>query len=136
MNRFIVDASVVIESFMRTVLAPICAAAIDNAEWLCAPDVIDLEIMSGLRNAVMRGQLGADDAAAALASTQSRPIYRIQSRDLIEIAWRFRQNATAPDSLYLVAAQVTGLPFVTADRPLSRAGDWGDFGIEVINLRD
>lgn len=75
MNRFIVDASVVIESFMRTVLAPICAAAIDNAEWLCAPDVIDLEIMSGLRNAVVRGQL-------------------------------------------------------------SRARDWGDFGIEVINLRD
>ena len=136
MTRYIIDASVIIETFIRSELALICAAAIADAEWLCAPDIIDLEIMSGLRSAVMRGDIRADDAVAALADVHAMPIYRMQSRDLVAIAWPHHQNATAADSLYLAAAQATGLPFLTVDRPLTRARNWRALGIEVINLRE
>ena len=63
MTRYVVDASIAVEYLLRTPLGLTVADVLDDAS-LVAPELIDAEVLSVLRRAVLKGHLeegaGAD----------------------------------------------------------------------------
>ena len=65
MIRYVIDASAAVEYLLRTPLGLKLADAIEGA-FLLAPELLDVEVLSVLRRAVLRQQL--QERRAALAS--------------------------------------------------------------------
>lgn len=90
---------------------------------LVAPQLFDVECVSGLVKAVRRGRLEAETCAAALISTLQLPVERLQSPasvfEALELALRY--GISAYDAVYVALAAEEELPLVTADARLVRA---------------
>ena len=56
MTRYVIDASVAVEYLLRTPLGLAAAGILDNAS-LVAPELMDAEVLSVLRRAVLNGRL-------------------------------------------------------------------------------
>lgn len=124
MNLFVVDASAAVEYLLRTPLGLSFAETIGNAR-LAAPDLIDAEVMSGLRRAVHAGRLTDERAVLAIGVLTQWPVRRVTSRVLAPTAWQHHRNVTAYDALYVAAARFLGVPLLTADGRLARAPGLG-----------
>ena len=124
MTLFVVDASVAVEYLLRTPLGLSLAETLEESE-LSAPDLIDAETMSVLRQAVLTERLAEGRALMALEDLRRWPVERIPSRDLTLRAWHHRHNVTAYDALYVAAADAREAPLLTADGRLARAPGLG-----------
>ena len=124
MSRYVVDASIAVECLLRT---PLGLAAVDifEGDYPLAPEIMDVEVMSVLRRAVLRGNLEEPRARLALERLASWPVQRLSHRALIPEAWEHYQNVTAMDAFYVAAARVNGVPLLTADGRLARAPGLG-----------
>ena len=131
MTLFVVDASVAAEYLLRTPLGLSLAETLEEAE-LSAPDLIDAEVMSVLRRAVLTERLAEGRAQVALKDLMRWPVERIPSRALTRRAWRYRHNVTAYEALYVAAADAREAPLLTADGRLARAPG---LGIAVQHIR-
>ena len=131
MTLFVVDASVAVEYLLRTPLGLSLAETIDDAR-LAAPDLVDAEVMSGLRRAVHAGRLTDERAVLAIDALTHWPVRRIASRALAPAAWQHHRNVTAYDAFYVAAASTLGAPLLTADGRLARAPG---LGITVQHVR-
>lgn len=131
MSRYVVDASAAVEYLLRTPLGLSLAETIDDAR-LAAPDLIDAEVVSGLRRAVHAGHLSDERAVMAIDALTQWPVRRIASRALAPAAWRHHRNVTAYDALYVAAASALGAPLLTADGRLARAPG---LGITIQHIR-
>ena len=131
MSLYVVDASVAVEYLLRTPLGLSFAETIDDAR-LAAPDLIDAEVMSGLRRAVHNGRLTDERAVMAIGALTQWPVRRIASRALAPAAWQHHRNLTAYDALYVAAASALGAPLLTADGRLARAPG---LGITIQHIR-
>lgn len=120
MTLYVVDASVAVEYLLRTPLGVAVADTMEDAG-LAAPELIDAEVVSVLRRAVMTERLAEERALTALDDLTQWPIERIPSRALARAAWRHRQNVSAYDAFYVAAASVLEAPLLTADGRLARA---------------
>ncbi len=92
-----------------------------DAEALCAPHVIDAEVIHALRGMVLRHRLMPGRAAAAVSDFLALPIERYPHRDLLFRAWQLRENFTAYDACYVALAEVLDIPLLTRDARLARA---------------
>ena len=126
-----VDASAAVEYLLRTPLGLSLAGTIEDAR-LAAPDLIDAEVMSGLRRAVHAGSLTEERAVMAVDALTRWPVRRIASRALAPAAWRHHRNVTAYDAFYIAAASALGAPLITTDGRLARAPG---LGITVQHIR-
>lgn len=124
MALFVVDASVAVEYLLRTPLGLSFAETIDDAR-LAAPDLIDAEVVSGLRRAVHSGRLTDERAVMAIRALTQWPLRRIASQVLATSAWQHHRNVTAYDALYVATASALGAPLLTADGRLARAPGLG-----------
>ena len=124
MSRYVVGASAAAEHLLRTSLALKIAAVIEG-NLLLASELLDLEVLSVLRRAVLGRQLNKQRAVRAIEDLMDRPIDR---RDFVEGGRRAQQT----DALYVAAARLTDAPLITAHGPLARAPS---FGIIVEKLR-
>ena len=131
MIRYVIDASAAAEYLLRTILGLKIADVIEGAD-LIAPELLDVEVMSVLRRAVLRRRLDERRALLALEDLIDWQLERIPHVELIREAWRHRRNASAYDSFYVALARVYDVPLITADGPLSRAPA---LGIVVQNIR-
>lgn len=129
--QYVVDASVAVEYLLRTPLGLTVAGVLEDAG-LIAPELMDAEVLSVLRRAVLNGHLEPARARMALSDLADWPIDRISHRDLARLAWQYYQNVSAYDAFYIAAAHVHGLPVLTADGQLSRASG---LGVVVQNIR-
>lgn len=120
MDRFAIDASILVEYILQTELGLRSAALLDGA-YLVAPELIDAEIMSALRQMTLRGEISADRAESALNDLVGLPFTRVRHRDIVQRAWQYRHNASAYDSLYVAVARIFDMPLLTSDAALSRA---------------
>jgi len=113
-----------------SVLAPVLAA--DDAQGdrfrtrlrghkLAAPVLVDLEVMSVLRHALLAGKLDQRRAALALKDLVDLPIHRAVHLPLLPRAWALRGNLTPYDAAYVALAESLGAVLVTADARLARA---------------
>lgn len=131
MIRYVIDASAAAEYLLRSSLGLKIADVIEDA-LLIAPELLDVEVMSVLRRALLRKMLDERRALLALEDLVDWHVERITHVELIREAWRHRHNASAYDSFYVALARIYDVPLITADGPLSRAPG---LGIVVQNMR-
>ena len=119
MTRLAVDASVAVEYLLRTPLGLTVANTLDSAS-LIAPELMDAEVLSVLRRAVLNGVLEEARAEMAVEDLAHWPVDRISHRSLAALAWRYHRNVSAYDAFYVAVAREHGIPLMTADGRLSR----------------
>ena len=124
MTQYVVDASVAVEYLLRTPLGLTVGDIIEDAS-LVAPELMDVEVLSVLRRAVLNGRLDEERARMAVDDLGQWPVDRISHQFLSPLAWRYYHNVSASDAFYVAAASVRGLPLMTADGRLSRASGLG-----------
>jgi predicted nucleic acid-binding protein len=131
MSRYVVDASAAAEYLLRTSLGLKVAEVIEGG-LLLAPELLDVEVLSVFRRAVLRRELTEERALRAIDDLMAWPIDRIPHRSLVWAAWQHRNNVTAYDAFYVAAARLSDAALITADGPLGRAPA---LGIVVENVR-
>ena len=99
MTRCVIDASVAAEFILRTTLGRKIAEIIEGA-FLAAPELLDVEVLSVLRRAVLRQRLEDRRARLALDDLATWPMDRIPHAALLREAWlivyfRFLTSALA-----------------------------------------
>jgi predicted nucleic acid-binding protein len=130
-SRYVVDASAAAEYLLRTSLGLKVANIIEGG-FLLAPELLDVEVLSVFRRAVLRRQLNEQRVLRAIEDLMDWPIDRIPHRSLVWVAWQHRNNLSAYDAFYVAAARLSDAPLITADGPLARAPS---LGIIVENVR-
>jgi len=130
-SGYVVDASAAAEYLLRTSLGLKVANIIEGG-LLLAPELLDVEVLSVFRRAVLRRQLNEQRALRAIEDLMDWPIDRIPHRSLVWAAWQHRNNLSAYDAFYVAAARLSDAPLITADGPLARAPS---LGIIVENVR-
>jgi len=128
---YVVDASAAAEYLLRTSLGLKVANIIEGG-FLLAPELLDVEVLSVFRRAVLHRQLNEQRALRAIEDLMDWPIDRIPHRSLVWAAWQHRNNVSAYDAFYVAAARLADAPLITADGPLARAPS---LGIVVENVR-
>lgn len=98
------------------------ADRITSARRLHAPHLLDLEVVSALRNRVARGELSEPRAVEALGGFRSLAIRRYPAARLLDRAWELRDRLTPYDAAYISLAEALAIPLVTTDGRLARAG--------------
>ncbi|MGH7851503.1 MAG: type II toxin-antitoxin system VapC family toxin [Thermodesulfobacteriota bacterium] len=129
--RYVIDASVAAEYLLRTSLGLRVSELIEGAS-LLAPELLDVEVFSVVRRAVIKKKLEEHRALMVLEDLADWEIDRIPHRALTQEAWQFRHNVSAYDAFYVSAAKIYNAPLLTADGPLSRAPK---IGIVIQNIR-
>ncbi len=124
MTRYVVDASVAVEYLLRTPLGLAVANIIESAS-LVTPELMDAEVLSVVRRAVLRGHLEESRARMVVDDLCHWPVDRISHQTLVPLAWQYHRKISAYDAFYVAAAQAHGLPLVTADGRLARASGLG-----------
>lgn len=124
MTRYVIDASVAVEYLLKTPVGLALANLIERAVPI-APELLDAEVLSALRRAVLGGRLEEGRALAALDDLADWPLDRIPNRTLARLAWRHLHNVSAYDALYIAAARAHDAALLTADGRLSRAPGLG-----------
>jgi predicted nucleic acid-binding protein len=130
-NRFVIDASVAVEYLLRTSLGQKLDGLIEDA-LLLAPALVDVEVLSVLRRALLQKRIEEHRARLALEDLGVWPVDRIPHAGLLREAWKHRNNVSAFDAFYVAVAKLYEAPLLTADGPLSRAPG---LGIDVQNIR-
>jgi predicted nucleic acid-binding protein len=130
-SRYVIDASAAAEYLLRTSLGLKIADIIEGNS-LVAPELLDVEVLSVLRRAVLRRELTEQRALQAVEDLLEWPVDRIPHRTLLRAAWQRRNNLSAYDSFYAAVARLSDAPLITADGPLARAAL---LGIVVENVR-
>ena len=111
MNSYVVDASAI----------GVGSPLIDAADALFAPALIDLEVASMLRKAVLRRGRDADEAGAMLAAWAGNEVVRFPHAPYLATVWSLRENITAYDAAYVALAIHLGATLLTADHRLAAA---------------
>lgn len=131
MIRFVIDASAAVEYLLRTPLGQKLDDLIEES-FLFAPELLDVEVLSVLRRALLQERIEEHRGRLALEDLGAWPIDRIPHAVLLREAWKHRHNVSAYDAFYVAAAKLYEAPLLTADGPLSRAPG---LGIAVQNIR-
>ena len=111
MTSYVVDASAVGAG----------SPLIDGADALFAPEVIDLEVASLLREAVLRQHRTAEQAGAALAAWADNDVVRFAHAPYLSTIWKLRDNITPYDAAYVALTMHLGSTLLTADHRLATA---------------
>jgi predicted nucleic acid-binding protein len=123
----VVDASAVAELLLRRPAGPLVAGRLrDHGFDLHAPHLIDVEVLSALRRAVVGGAASVERASEAVEDLLDLPIVRYPHDALTDRIWELRANFSAHDAAYVALAEVVvdgGAPLLTADGRLARAVD-------------
>jgi predicted nucleic acid-binding protein len=130
-SRYVIDASAATEYLLKTPLGIKVASIIADAA-LLAPELLDVEVLSVLRRAVLQRKLTEQRALLAIEDLMDWSIDRISHRPLVWAVWQQRSNVSAYDAFYVAAARLANAALLTADGPLSRAPS---LGIAVENIR-
>jgi len=129
--RIVIDASAAVEYLLRTPLGQKLDDLLEEAA-LLAPELLDVEVLSVLRRALLQKKIEEHRARLALEDLGAWPVDRIPHSTLLREAWKHRHNVSAFDAFYVAVAKLYEAPLLTADGPLSRAPG---LGIVVQNFR-
>jgi predicted nucleic acid-binding protein len=92
-----------------------------RGEWLTAPELVDLEVISVWRRQMREGAMDARRAALALADLTALPLRRAPHRALLARCWELRGNLTIYDASYVALAEALEVSLLTGDGRLARA---------------
>jgi predicted nucleic acid-binding protein len=131
----VVDASAITELLLQTPLGAQVEERLYGAETdLHAPHLLDVEVLSALRQLVRTGEVLAKRAEQAIEDLGLLRVTRHAHLDYAARAWELRENVTTYDAMYLALAESLDATLVTCDGPLAAAPGYRA-RIEVIKLR-
>lgn len=117
----VLDASALVELVLSTEAGQLVAARIeDPTEGLHVPHLADIEVAQALRRYVLKKDINAEAAMAALDAFRDLDLQRHSHEPLLQRIWALRENLTAYDAVYVALAEVLDSVLVTCDGPLSR----------------
>jgi predicted nucleic acid-binding protein len=117
----VVDASVFIHIIMETGKSQKAVAVLkEHVDWV-APELVDLEVLNGVRKPMLRGDFSEQRAQAAIEEYSTFRIARLSSKPFQNNIWQLRYNLTPYDASYVVIAKEFDLTFLTCDAPLHAA---------------
>ncbi len=116
----VVDASALIDYLVAGAPATPLAAHLRGNE-LHVPEVCDLEVVSALRRAVLKGRASAQAISLLLLDYVDLPIERHRHLPLIGRCWELRDNFTIADAAYVALAERIEGSLLTTDRRLAHA---------------
>lgn len=118
----VLDASAAIELVLQTPRAErLAARALDPAERIHAPHLIDVEVAQVLRRLVHAKELTAARAGLALADLAELVIERHPHRPFLGRIWNLRTSLSAYDAAYVALSEALSAPMLTCDERLARA---------------
>jgi predicted nucleic acid-binding protein len=118
----VIDASAVIELLLQTdVGIQVGNRALNPAERLCAPHVLDLEVTQVLRRFAQLREVAPARSLQALDDYRALLIERIGHTELLPRIWQLRESLTAYDAAYVALAEGLEAPLLTCDAKLARA---------------
>jgi predicted nucleic acid-binding protein len=118
----VVDASALLEFLLQTSLgARVEARLFGEEDELHAPHLLDVEIAQGLRRLVRTGEVSSGRAEDAIADLTDLDLHRHAHFDLLDRAWKLRDNISAYDAMYVALAEAIEAPIITCDSPLAKA---------------
>jgi predicted nucleic acid-binding protein len=94
---------------------------IESEPEVAAPHVIDLEVLSSLRQLVSRRELQIRRADEALFDYNELELIRYPATPLLARIWSLRTHLTPYDASYVALSEVLGVPLVTTDLRLARS---------------
>ncbi|WP_342314654.1 type II toxin-antitoxin system VapC family toxin [Mycobacterium avium] len=86
-----------------------------------APEVIDIEVVNGLRRCLALGQLDEKTAQAAVNAWRGLGVRRVGELGLLPRVWELREVLDAGAASYVALAEALDCTVVTADASLSAA---------------
>lgn len=123
----VVDASAMVEALVgREVDGDLLDALQDD---VCAPHLLDVEVLSVLRGLTLSGKLAAWAAEQARTDYFALAIARYEVHGLADRIWELRNDYTPSDACYLALAEAMGAPLHTCDH--KPVGDGHDADIRV-----
>jgi predicted nucleic acid-binding protein len=94
-----------------------------RGEQLMAPELLDLEVVSVIRKALLSGTLNQRRAGLAMADLLDLDLdlERVSHRPMLARIWQLREKLTPYDASYVALDDVINATLVTADRRLLQA---------------
>jgi len=121
-NHYVIDASALVLALVGKDEAARVLRARLPAMRRHAPHLIDAEAGNVLRRHLRAGLVSAAEASTALWSLRVLVQQRYpHAGPLAEVAWKYRDNLSFYDALYVALAAQLGVPLLTADVRLSKA---------------
>lgn len=118
----VVDASAALELLLGTERGATWRKALSGgSERLCAPELLDVELLHVLRRYERAGEISSARAQSALVDLAELPVHRYTHVPLLSRMWELRANLTGYDAAYVALAEVLEAPLVTADAKLASA---------------
>ncbi len=118
----VVDASAVIEALLRSERGVLVEQhLLTAASSLHAPDLVDVEVLSGFRRMTFSKDLAVSRAQRALAVFGELRLRRWSTQPLRDRIWALRQSIAPYDAAYVTLAERLGCPLLTCDRRLAGA---------------
>lgn len=138
MNRYVVDASVVVKWYVAEVLSDEAARFLAAGHYLIAPDLLGSEVGNVLWKKVRRGEITYDEGFHALRAFGTATVSIVDSAPLRIPAYEAAVllGRTVHDCLYLVLADERKCPLVTADRRFYNALRGSPYASQVKWLED
>jgi predicted nucleic acid-binding protein len=118
----VLDASAAIDWFLETPVGlQIEQRIFRNNELLCAPHLLDLELVQVLRRLARENILSVSRAEQAIADFVASRIIRYPHSLLLARIWQLRHNLSAYDAAYIALAETVNATLITRDARLARA---------------
>jgi predicted nucleic acid-binding protein len=118
----VVDASVIVALLVDdTDVGEAVRIRLQGDVQTSAPDLINLETLSGLRKLERAALISSNQRSNAVARLQQLGIEREPTTPMIQRIEQLRDNVTSYDAAYVALAEVLDCPLLTTDRRLARA---------------
>ena len=127
------DTSAIVDYLLGGRCEPDVTAILTDEGIASAPDILVFETLAVLRRNVLRGDLDAGRASAAVYDLGDASIELMPTHPLRIRAWELRDNLTIGDALFVALAERLGEPLATTDDRLATAAR-RHTGIDVIVL--
>ena len=128
----VVDASILVQLLLALPGHRRIAQRLVRASTLHAPHLVDLEVMSAIRKAMLRGLVPDAIADRAMTEIGALSLHRYPHAPLRPRIWELRHTVTPYDAAYLALAEVLDAPLLTLDARLRTAPGHGAV-VEVLD---
>lgn len=117
----VVDASAMVEMIRGREATFSTLDAIDGKE-LCAPHLLDFEVLSSIRGLVLGRVMENGEAEEAINYFYQVKIERYPAASLTQRIWELRHQFTSYDASYIALAEALGCPIITHDKKIATSG--------------
>ncbi len=129
MSRFpdlcdaVVDASAIVDFLLQPARdAPLSRLLSQRDIDLHVPMLCELEVVAGVRRALLRGRLpGIESARSIVQDLVDLPLELYPHRPLLSRILDLYENFTTYDAAYVALAEALGIPLLTSDARLATA---------------